>query len=65
MGVVSDGSYGVPKGLYSSFPVKCKDFEWEIVQGVQLSDFCKDKIKITANELIEEIELADVPRPKL
>ena len=65
MGVVSDGSYGVPKGLYSSFPVKCNDFEWEIVQSVQLSDFCKDKIKITANELIEEIELADVPRPKL
>jgi malate dehydrogenase len=28
MGVVSDGSYGVPKGLFSSFPVRCKDFEW-------------------------------------
>ena len=34
MGVVSDGSYGIPKGLFSSFPVKCKNFEWQIVKGV-------------------------------
>lgn len=53
MGVVSDGSYNVPKGLFSSFPVRCKNFEWEIVQGVNLSEFCRDKIKITVNELQE------------
>jgi hypothetical protein len=35
------------------------------VQGFQLTNFCNDKIKISANELIEEIELADVPKPKL
>jgi len=65
MGVVSDGSYGVPKGVFSSFPVRCREFEWEIVHGVELSDFCHQKIRITANELMEEIELADVPKPKL
>ena len=58
MGVVSDGSYGIQKGLFSSFPVRCKNFEWEIVQGVDLSEFCRQKIKITTNELEEEIELA-------
>ena len=31
MGVLSNGQYNVPKGLYSSFPVKCKNFQWEIV----------------------------------
>jgi hypothetical protein len=51
MGVVSDGSYGIPQGLYSSFPVICKNFEWHIVKGIQLSDFCKQKIKVTVDEL--------------
>ncbi len=31
MGVVSNGNYGVPKGLWCSFPVRCKDFGWEVV----------------------------------
>lgn len=53
MGVVSDGSYGIPKGLFSSFPVICKNFEWEIVKGVKLSEFCKSKIKTTTDELEE------------
>lgn len=53
MGVVSDGSYGIPKGLFSSFPVRCKNFEWEIIKGVKLSEFCKSKIKTTTDELEE------------
>lgn len=48
MGVVSDGSYGIPKGLWSSFPVKCKNFSYEIVQGYNLSEFCKGQISITS-----------------
>jgi len=35
MGVVSDGSYGIPAGIWSSFPVKCsKNFNYEIVKGL-------------------------------
>ena len=41
MGVVSDGSYGVPAGLWSSFPVTIKNGNYQIVQGYELSDFCK------------------------
>lgn len=47
MGVVSDGSYGVPAGLWSSMPVICKDFTYTIVRGLELSEFCKEKVAIT------------------
>ena len=39
MGIASDGSYGVPEGLVSSFPVTCKDGGWEIVQGLEIDAF--------------------------
>ncbi len=39
MAVVSDGSYGVPDGLISSFPVTCAGGSWEIVQGLEIDDF--------------------------
>lgn len=51
MAVPSDGSYGVDEGLISSFPVTTKNGEWEIVQGVELTDFSKEKIKATVDEL--------------
>lgn len=55
MAVISDGSYGVPKGLVFSFPVTIgPDGQYKIVQGLQLSDFAKQKINITTNELLEE-----------
>lgn len=55
MGVVSDGSYGVAKGLVYSFPVKCrKGGEWEIVQGLEVSEFSRGKLKATEKELEEE-----------
>jgi hypothetical protein len=45
MGVCSVGDYGVPKGLWSSFPVKCsKGFKYEIIKNVPISEFCKNKI---------------------
>ncbi len=56
MAVLSDGSYGVPEGLISSFPVTCKDGEWEIVQGLEFDDFGRSKLEITVKELIEERE---------
>ena len=54
MAAVSDGSYGVPEGLVSSFPVTCKDGEWEIVQGLDVNDFSRGKMDATAAELEDE-----------
>ncbi len=52
--VVSDGSYGVPEGLVSSFPVTAKDGKYEIVQGLEINDFSRQRIDASVNELIEE-----------
>ncbi len=52
--VSSDGSYGVPAGLMFSFPVQSDGERWHIVQGLPLTDFAKEKIQITTNELLEE-----------
>ena len=54
MAVPSDGSYGVDEGLISSFPCTCADGKWEIVQGLEVNDFAKEKIEATVNELREE-----------
>ncbi len=55
VGVYSDGSYGVEKGIIFSFPIRTKDgVNFEIVQGVQLSEFSKQKISETEAELKEE-----------
>ncbi len=54
MGVYSDGSYGIAEGLIYSFPCRCKNGEWEIVQGVDVGDFSRQKMKATEQELAEE-----------
>jgi len=54
MGVFSDGSYGTPEGVMFSFPVTIQNGKWNIVQGLDLSDFAKEKLTITAKELCEE-----------
>lgn len=56
MGVISDGSYGVPKGLVFSFPVTIKNGEYTIVQGLKWDDFAKEKIRLTTQELEQEKE---------
>ncbi|MDO9377994.1 MAG: malate dehydrogenase [Nocardioidaceae bacterium] len=56
MAVVSDGSYGVPEGLVSSFPVTTKDGDWEIVQGLEVNDFSRARIDASTTELAEERE---------
>lgn len=58
MGVPSDGSYGTPKDIIFSFPVKCSGGKWEIVQGLKIDDFSAQKIKATGEELVEEKKLA-------
>ena len=52
--LISDGSYGVEKGLISSFPVRSNGKKLEIVQGVPVSEFSRGKIDATVNELKEE-----------
>jgi malate dehydrogenase len=56
MAVVSDGSYGVPEGLISSFPVTTKDGAWEIVQGLEIDDFSRGRIDASTAELADERE---------
>ncbi|MEV6831020.1 malate dehydrogenase [Amycolatopsis sp. NPDC051102] len=52
--VASDGSYGVPEGLISSFPVTAKDGKYEIVQGLEIDDFSRTRIDASVAELVEE-----------
>ncbi len=54
MAVVSDGSYGVPEGLVSSFPVTCEGGSWSIVQGLDIDPFSRARIDASAAELAEE-----------
>ncbi len=56
--VTSDGSYGVPAGLISSFPIRSDGKGgWSIVQGLELNDFLKEKIAATVKELEGEREV--------
>jgi malate dehydrogenase len=56
MSVPSDGSYGVPEGLISSFPCTTRDGRYEIVQGLELDEFSRGKIDASTTELGEERE---------
>jgi len=54
MGIASDGSYGVPEGLISGFPCTCAGGEYEIVQGLDLDAFSREKIDASVAELLGE-----------
>lgn len=54
MGVYSDGSYGIAEGLVYSFPCRCANGDWTIVQGVEVGEFSRGKMDATAQELTEE-----------
>ncbi len=54
MAVPSDGSYGVPEGLISSFPCVTKNGSYEIVQGLEINDFSRAKIDASVAELADE-----------
>ena len=56
MAIPSDGSYGIPEGIISSFPVTCKDGDYEIVQGLEIDDFSRGRINTSADELVSERE---------
>ncbi|WP_027892977.1 malate dehydrogenase [Calidithermus chliarophilus] len=54
MAIPSDGSYGIPEGLVYSFPCVCKNGDFEIVQGLDINEFSRQKMDATAKELAEE-----------
>ncbi|GAA3842380.1 malate dehydrogenase [Saccharothrix violaceirubra] len=54
MAIPSDGSYGVPEGIISSFPVTVTDGEYEIVQGLEIDEFSRARIDASVAELVEE-----------
>ena len=54
--IPSDGSYGVPEGIISSFPCVSRNGEWQIVEGLEINDFSRARIDASANELLEERE---------
>jgi malate dehydrogenase len=54
MAVLSDGSYAVPEGLISSFPVTTKDGNWSIVQGLEIDEFSRGRIDKSTAELADE-----------
>lgn len=54
MAIPSDGSYGIAPGIIYSYPVVCKDGDYEIVQGLEINDFSRAKMEATETELREE-----------
>jgi malate dehydrogenase len=54
MGVPSEGSYGIPDGVIYGYPVTCANGRYEIVRGIEISDFSKSKMEATHRELLEE-----------
>jgi len=54
MAIPSDGSYGVPEGIISSFPVKCAGGSYEIIQGLEIDEFSRARIDASVAELVEE-----------
>ena len=54
MGVVSDGSYGIPEGIVYSYPMTIANHKWQIVQGLTIDNFSREKMDATAKELMEE-----------
>ncbi|MCM6774705.1 malate dehydrogenase [Nocardia sp. CDC159] len=67
MAVPSDGSYGVPEGLISSFPVTCEGGEYTVVPDLELDEFSRERIELSVAELVAErdavIDLGFAKRP--
>ena len=54
MAVPSDGSYGIESGIIYSYPCVCRDGDYEIVQGLEIDDFSRERMDASATELREE-----------
>ncbi|PJB04435.1 MAG: malate dehydrogenase, partial [Hydrogenophilales bacterium CG_4_9_14_3_um_filter_59_35] len=58
MGVVSDGSYGIPEGLIYGFPCTTANGKWEIVKNLEIDAFSREKMDVSLKELQEEYTIA-------
>jgi malate dehydrogenase len=56
MGVASDGSYGIPAGIFAGHPCTCANGEWSIVQGLDIDEFSRARIDASVKELQEEAQ---------
>jgi malate dehydrogenase len=56
MGIPADGSYGVEEGIMFSYPVICKNGQYEIVQDLEIDEFSRERMKQTEDELRSERE---------
>jgi len=54
MGVPSDGSYGIKEGLVYSYPVTCRNGDYQLVQGFSIDEFSRKRMDATEQELREE-----------
>ncbi|MBI2751307.1 MAG: malate dehydrogenase [Burkholderiales bacterium] len=54
MGISSDGSYGIPEGVLYGYPVTCRNGRFEIVKGIEISDFGRKRMDATLKELHDE-----------
>jgi malate dehydrogenase len=54
MGIPADGSYGIAEGVLYGYPVTCKAGEYQIVKGIEISDFSRKRMEATLKELHEE-----------
>jgi len=54
MGIPSDGTYGIPEGVIYGYPVVCRNGAYEIVKGIDVSDFSRARMQGTLKELQEE-----------
>jgi len=54
MGVPSDGSYGIPEGVIYGYPVTCRDGSYQVVKGIEVSEFSRKRMDATLKELHEE-----------
>ena len=56
MAIASDGSYGISEGIIYSFPVTCENGDYQIVQGLEISEFSQQRMTLSEQELLEERE---------
>jgi malate dehydrogenase len=59
MGVPTDGSYGVDQGIVAGLPCSCSGGEWSVVEGLEVTDFSRERIDASASELREERDAVD------
>jgi malate dehydrogenase len=54
MGIAAEGSYGIAEGVIYGYPVTCRNGTYQIVQGIEVSDFSRGRMQVTLQELQEE-----------